>query len=93
MVAIGTPMQLAAHAADADPVSRVSDLAASLAQPGDRLHKLRLPPRAERLAYAWRALTAGQRQVLTLLGCGVDNHELATALLHGRAAPAAAPAP
>jgi DNA-binding NarL/FixJ family response regulator len=87
VVAIGTPMQLAAQAAEADgwielsdPAERLSAIAKSVADhPGDRL-KLAAPPEVRLQLRKWRSLTPRQRQVLALLGCGTDNGSLAKAL-------------
>ena len=86
-VAIGTPMQLAAQAAHADGWLKLSDSGAALARiaaAATRRHRGRLKfrpaPEIERQLRTWSALTSRQRQVLALLGCGVDNHKLAELL-------------
>jgi DNA-binding NarL/FixJ family response regulator len=85
-VAIGTPIQLAAQAADADGWIEVSE-------PGTRLSAIaeaatstqgpvwfEPPAEVSRQIAIWRALTARQRQVLSLLGLGLENAEIAEAL-------------
>jgi DNA-binding NarL/FixJ family response regulator len=86
-VAIGTPVQLAAQAADADGWVEVSDPGARLftiAKAATADHEGRLAFEASvevaRQLRIWRALTRRQRQVLTLLGRGIDNRELARTL-------------
>ena len=86
-VAIGTPIQLAAQAADADGWVEVSDPGARLftiARAASAKHQGRLSFKAsvevERQIAIWRSLTRRQRQVLSLLGCGVDNREVAETL-------------
>ena len=87
VVAVGTPMQLAAQAADADGWIKTSDagwrlsaVAAAVAR--RRAGTIRMSPdrEMERHLRTWRSLTPRQREVLALLGCGVDNHKLAEAL-------------
>lgn len=87
VVAVGSPIQIAAQAAEADGWLKPSDTGAQLsALVGDversasgRIH---FAPSSEikRLMSTWSHLTARQRQVLALLGCGIDNHKLAEAL-------------
>jgi DNA-binding NarL/FixJ family response regulator len=86
-VAIGTPLQLAAQAADADGWVEVSDPGVRLftiASAASAKHEGRLAFKAsvevERQIAVWRSLTRRQRQVLALLGCGVDNREIAQTL-------------
>jgi DNA-binding NarL/FixJ family response regulator len=86
-VAIGTPIQLAAQAAEADGWVEVSEPGArlsSIARAATADHKGRLTFRAsaevDRQIGVWRSLTRRQRQVLALLGCGVDNREIAQTL-------------
>jgi DNA-binding NarL/FixJ family response regulator len=86
-VAIGTPIQLAAQAAGADGWVEVSDPGARLsaiARAATINHDGRLafkPSReVERQIDTWRLLTRRQREVLALLGCGIDNREIAQTL-------------
>lgn len=86
-IAIGTPMQLAAQAAEADgwielsePARRMAELASAAARPCRGSFKGRVSSETERLSRTWGTLTPRQRQVLGLLGCGVDNQKLASAL-------------
>jgi DNA-binding NarL/FixJ family response regulator len=86
-VAIGTPLQLAAQAQEADgwllvsePATRLSQLAAQVEEAGDLGADARASHAVERWSRTWRRLTRRQRQVLALLGCGLDNHKLAGAL-------------
>jgi DNA-binding NarL/FixJ family response regulator len=83
--AIGTPLQLAAQAADADgwidvaePGTRLSVIAQ--AATATKPIGLRPPPEVERQIATWRALTRRQRQVLALLGVGLENGDIAGAL-------------
>jgi DNA-binding NarL/FixJ family response regulator len=80
-------MQLAAQAGEADgwielsdPASRVTDLASSMARQCQPTQSARASSRVEHLSRTWRTLTKRQRQVLALLGCGIDNQKLANAL-------------
>ncbi len=86
-VAIGTPMELAAQAGEADgwielsePGSRVADIAAAVTSARKGPLKLSSSPCVERLSPTWQTLTRRQRQVLALLGCGVSNQRLAAVL-------------
>jgi DNA-binding NarL/FixJ family response regulator len=87
-VAIGTPIQLAAQAADADgwidvsePSTRLSKIASEATGDGHAGPVGFAPPEGVRRQIAtWRALTPRQRQVLTLLGFGLENGEIAGAL-------------
>lgn len=86
-VAMGTPMQLAANGEDADgwidvsePASRLTDMAASASRTGRHASRRRGSPEAEGWSRTWRTLSTRQRQVLALLGCGLDNQKLAGAL-------------
>jgi DNA-binding NarL/FixJ family response regulator len=87
-VGVGTPLQLAAQAADADgwidvsePGARLSAIAetATATKTGGHL-ELHPPPEVKRQMSIWRTLTARQRQVLALLGFGLENGEIAEAL-------------
>jgi DNA-binding NarL/FixJ family response regulator len=87
LVAIGTPLQLAAHAAGADGWIELSDRAdriSKIAAAVTRRHRGRLSfrtsPRVQRHLRVWQTLTRRQRQVLGLLGCGMDNAKLAAIL-------------
>lgn len=87
VVAIGTPMQLAAQAAEADGWIKTSEsgwrLSAIAAAIGRRRAggtRIGGDREIERHLRTWRSLTVRQREVLALLGCGVDNHKLAKAL-------------
>jgi DNA-binding NarL/FixJ family response regulator len=85
VVAIGTPTRLAAHASDADgwiELSDSGDRIAALAGAigGARGDLLRASPRVEREIRLWRTLTARQREILGLVGCGVTNPRIAAAL-------------
>ena len=80
-------MQLAAQAAEADgwiessdPAERLYEIAKAVADHPDS--RLKIPASLEiaRQLRRWRHLTARQRQVLALLGCGTDNASLAKAL-------------
>jgi DNA-binding NarL/FixJ family response regulator len=86
-VAIGTPLQLAAQAADADgwievtdPGARLSTVAMAATTRHDGRVTFKASPTVEKEIATWRGLTRRQRQVLGLLGCGADNHELARSL-------------
>jgi len=87
LVAIGSPTRLAAHASDADGWIELSDsgdriaaLAGALGRPRGRADTLRASARVEREIRLWRTLTARQREILGLVGCGVTNARLAAAL-------------
>jgi DNA-binding response OmpR family regulator len=79
-VGIGTPIQLAAQAADADgwidvaePGTRLSMVArAATVAKNDRRLGMHPPAEVERQLATWRALTLRQRQVLALLGFGLE---------------------
>jgi DNA-binding NarL/FixJ family response regulator len=86
-VAIGTPLQLAAQAADADgwievtdPVARLSTIAKAATTRHDGRVTFKASSTVEKEIAVWRGLTRRQRQVLGLLGCGADNCELARSL-------------
>ena len=85
MVAIGTPLQLAAQAADADELidigvpgtRRIAAIAAAVGgRPRTRFDS-RTSPDIERTRRRWASLTPRERQVLALLGCGSDNLKMA----------------
>jgi len=87
VVALGSPMQIAAHAAEADgwlQPSNTGEELSALVGAVDRTHfgPINFSPSSDlrRLVAAWSRLTLRQRQVLALLGCGIDNHKLARAL-------------
>jgi DNA-binding NarL/FixJ family response regulator len=87
-VAIGTPIQLAAQTADADgwidvaePGARLSMIAhAATSAKHARLLGLHPPAAVERQIATWRVLTPRQRQVLALLGFGLENGDVAGTL-------------
>ncbi len=86
-VAFGTPMQLAANAQEADgwlelsePAASITKVARAAARSRQGALKGRSTAATQRLARTWRTLTGRQRQVLALLGCGLDNQRLAVAL-------------
>jgi DNA-binding NarL/FixJ family response regulator len=86
-VAIGTPLQLAAQAADADgwievtdPGARLSTVAKAATARHDGRVTFKASSTVEKEITIWRGLTRRQRQVLGLLGCGADNYELARSL-------------
>lgn len=86
-VAIGTPLQLAAQAADADgwidlsqPGARLPAMAEAVSRPHDGRVRFSPPLEVEEQLRTWRSLTHRQRQVLALLGCGLDNNRIAGVL-------------
>ena len=86
-VALGRALQLAARARDAggwiamsQRAHRVRAIAAEVSRLPRGSVRPRACPEVERLFTMWRTLTGRQRQVLALLGSGVDNHRLAVAL-------------
>ena len=88
VVAIGTPLELAAHAREAHgyvelPDARARDIVA-IAQAIERPHRgpIRFPasPAVERERRRWNALTAREREVLDLLVSGADNLKIAAML-------------
>lgn len=87
-VAIGTPIQLAAQAGDADGWIDVDEAGlrlttmAAAATSANRQAPFELEPSREvrRQIDVWRALTSRQRQVLALVGCGLENGQIAAAL-------------
>jgi len=87
IVALGTALQLGALAADADGWIETSETGARMARVAraatrPHLGRLRLPPspKVERQLRLWRSLTRRQLQILGLLGCGVSNARMASAL-------------
>ncbi|HVZ72906.1 MAG TPA: helix-turn-helix transcriptional regulator [Polyangia bacterium] len=87
VAAIGTPLQLAARGDDADAWIETSDsgrrlaaLAAAVMRGRGRRRSVRARREVERRAVVWRQLTPRQRQVLGLLGCGVENKTMAASL-------------
>lgn len=88
LVAIGTPMQLAARARGADgcieiPGEGSARLSAMVEAVARRHHgpvKFSLSPEVVRQGRIWASLTPRQRQVLGLLGCGVENLKIAASL-------------
>jgi DNA-binding NarL/FixJ family response regulator len=88
LVAIGTPLQLAARAQDADgcvelPTDGVARLQA-MAQAVARRHhgpiRFSVSPEVAQQRLTWASLTPRQRQVLGLLGCGLENSTIAASL-------------
>jgi DNA-binding NarL/FixJ family response regulator len=88
VVALGTPLELAAHAREADaclelPRARARDIVA-IATAVERLRggqiKLPVSPEVERECRRWDALTARERQVLDILASGADNLKMAAIL-------------
>jgi DNA-binding NarL/FixJ family response regulator len=88
VVAIGTPLELAAHAGDAHgyvelPEARARDVVA-IAEAIERPHvgPLRLPtsPAVERERRRWNTLTTREREVLDVLVNGADNLKIAAVL-------------
>lgn len=88
VVAIGTPVQLAARARDVDgyivlPGDGASHLVAMAGTVKPRQRgPLTFPvaPEVERQSRTWASVTRRQRQVLGLLGRGMDNLKIATFL-------------
>jgi DNA-binding NarL/FixJ family response regulator len=88
VVAIGTPLELAAHAREAHgyvefPDARARDIVA-IAEAIEKPHRgpIRFPesPTVERERRRWNALTAREREVLDLLVSGADNLKIASVL-------------
>jgi len=88
LVAMGTPLEVAAHAGAADgylalPRARARDVVA-IAAALERPHRgpLRFPvsPAVERERARWRTLTTRERDVLDLLVSGADNLKMAAML-------------
>jgi DNA-binding NarL/FixJ family response regulator len=88
VVALGTPLELAAHARDADgflelPGARARDIvaiAAALERPHDGRIRFPVPPGLGRERERWNALTAREREVLDILVTGADNLKVAVLL-------------
>jgi DNA-binding NarL/FixJ family response regulator len=89
VVAVGTPLQLAAVASEADgwleeaPAPRgrrLRAIAAAVARPHEGRLRFPMPAEVRKQLPTWRSLTPRERQVLGLLGCGVANDDLAGAL-------------
>jgi DNA-binding NarL/FixJ family response regulator len=88
LVAIGTRLQLAARAQGVDggvelPTDGVARLEA-MAEAVTRRHhgpiKFAMSPGVAKESLTWASLTPRQRQVLGLLGCGVENSKIAASL-------------
>jgi DNA-binding NarL/FixJ family response regulator len=88
IVAIGTPLQLAARAPGVDGyvelpsegTSRLSALAEAVARLPHGPVKFAVSPELARQTRTWASLTPRQRQVLGLLGCGLENLKIAASL-------------
>lgn len=86
-IAIGAALQLAAKARDAhcwiamsQSAQRITALATKAARLPWGSVSSRDCPEAEQWSATWTKLTGRQRQVLALLGSGMDNHRLSLAL-------------
>jgi DNA-binding NarL/FixJ family response regulator len=85
VVAIGTALEVAAHAAEAHgylplPGARARDvvaIATALEQPVRGQVRLPSSPEVERERRRWNALTAREREVLDMLVTGADNLKIA----------------
>jgi two-component system nitrate/nitrite response regulator NarL len=88
VVAIGTPLQLAARAPGVDGyvelprdgASQLSAMAKAVARRHPGPVKFPVSPEVARQSRTWASLTPRQRQVLGLLGCGVENLKIAASL-------------
>lgn len=86
-VAIGTSIQLAALAANADgwieisePGARLSTIAKTAAMGRGAQFEIHPSHDLQRQIAVWHGLTRRQRQVLALIGCGMENAEIGGAL-------------
>ena len=88
VVAIGTPLQLAARAPNADGcielpgdgATRLFAMAGAVSRRHRRSLEFPVSPELARQRRIWAALTPRQREVLGLLGCGADNLKIAGSL-------------
>ncbi len=88
IVAIGTPLQLAARAASVDGCvelpndgsARLFAMAEAVARRHHGPMKFAVSPELSRQRLTWASLTPRQRQVLGLLSCGVENPKIAASL-------------
>jgi two-component system nitrate/nitrite response regulator NarL len=88
VVALGTPLELAAHAREASaylplPDARARDVVAiaeALERPGRGAIRLPESPEVERERRRWSRLTAREREVLDMLVSGADNLKIAAVL-------------
>jgi DNA-binding NarL/FixJ family response regulator len=88
VVAIGTPSQLAARASavdgcvelPGDGAGRLTAMAGAVARQRHGPVKFPVSPEVARQSRTWASLTPRQRQVLGLLGCGMENLKIAASL-------------
>jgi DNA-binding NarL/FixJ family response regulator len=88
VVALGTPLELAAHAREASgylplPDARARDVVAiaeALERPSRGEIQLPSSPEVERERRRWNALSAREREVLDMLVSGADNLKIAAML-------------
>jgi two-component system, NarL family, nitrate/nitrite response regulator NarL len=88
LVAIGTRLQLAARAQDVDGcvelptdgAARLQAMAEAVARSHHGPIKFALSPEVAQQRLTWASLTPRQRQVLGLLGCGMENSKIAASL-------------
>jgi DNA-binding NarL/FixJ family response regulator len=88
IVALGTALELAAHAREADgylvfPGARARDvvaIAAAVERPNDGPVRFPVSPAVERERARWSKLTAREREVLDMLVSGADNLKIAAML-------------
>src|SRR5664279_763690 len=88
LVAIGTRLQLAARAQDmdgcvelpTDGAARLQAMAKAVARTHHGPIKFAMSPEVAQQRLTWASLTPRQRQVLGLLGCGMENSKIAASL-------------